>query len=353
MKKQIILLPNIQPAKILHFLSSKTSQAIEYFKTLFPKSYNLNPTIDLLTSYTTDTIYRLNYNNMQYEYISPSILKLIGYTDEEIKIIDFRSLIIETKIYTANGTKDITSLDELAIDRKNGKVDCWEADYLIKCKDDSKIWICDTSYPWYDSNRNIIGSIGFLRNINSRVQAETSEKNKLIKLANTDPLTKLANRRYFFDHFELELKRAHRSSRNLAVLLLDIDHFKKINDTYGHLVGDEILFNVAKHIKSCLRETDIAARLGGEEFGIFLPDTTLIGGYEVAERICNNIREHLFHIAGLNHPVKCTVSIGVACSSLSEACEVNDLYKIADNRLYIAKNTGRNQVSIDEKVSIH
>jgi diguanylate cyclase (GGDEF)-like protein/PAS domain S-box-containing protein len=342
-----------KPAKIIRYLSDKTAQTFEYLKTLFPKNYNINPTIDLLTTYTSDTIYRLNYKNMNYEYMSPSIYRLLGYSDEEVRKINFRDLIIEAKIYTSSGTKDINNLEELASKREQENIDCWEADYLVKRKDGNTVWVSDTSYPWYDGNRKVIGSVGFLRDINSRVNAENIAKSELIKLANTDPLTKLANRRYFFDHLELELKRAHRSGRNVSVLLLDLDHFKNINDTYGHVAGDEILIGVSKSIKSCLRETDIAARLGGEEFGIFLPDTSLTGAYAVAERICSHISKHEFNISGVASPIKCTVSIGVSCSSVSQECETNDLYKMADSRLYIAKNTGRNQVSIDEILSIH
>jgi diguanylate cyclase (GGDEF)-like protein len=110
---------------------------------------------------------------------------------------------------------------------------------------------------------------------------------------------------------------------------------------------------VANKIKSCLRETDIVARIGGEEFGVLLPDTPLEAAYWVADRICNCIRDYSFKVGEQGTSIECTVSIGVSASNASKEVERNNLYKAADIRLYIAKNTGRNQVSVDEILHMH
>jgi diguanylate cyclase (GGDEF)-like protein len=191
-----------------------------------------------------------------------------------------------------------------------------------------------------------------LRDITDRVSAEETVKEELVRLAHTDSLTTLANRRAFFEKLEEEFKRINRTNSEFSILLIDIDHFKKVNDSYGHDIGDALLKEVSKIIRSCLRETDLPARIGGEEFGIFLPDTPAKGAYFVAERICMRIAKHVFQFENLP-PIGCTVSIGLAASGMVSDRDTTKLYKLADTRLYIAKHTGRNQVSADEIVQMH
>lgn len=308
--------------------------------------------LDLLTSYSADTIYRLRYESMTYDYVSPSITRLLGFTPTEIKKINFRSLIIETRIVT-NGMKTVESFDDLESSRKTGDVNKWQADYLIRTKDGRKIWVSDVSYPWFDDGGKIIGSIGSLRDITDRIEVEQEIKEELERLANTDPLTDLANRREYFQRLEHELKRIQRSNSEVSILLVDVDHFKRINDAHGHEAGDSVLMQLAQMIKTTLRDTDLAARLGGEEFGIFLPDTPLEGAYWVAERLRLAIAKHDFTYGADNRPIGITVSVGAASATLADNLTATELYKMADTRLYIAKNTGRNQVSIDEIIHTH
>ncbi|PIR39341.1 MAG: hypothetical protein COV35_02150 [Alphaproteobacteria bacterium CG11_big_fil_rev_8_21_14_0_20_39_49] len=316
------------------------------------KSQRLKEELDLLTSYSSDTIYRLRYNSMTYDYISPAIVKLLGFTPEEMKKINFRSLIIETKIIS-NGMKSIKSFDELEKTRKNGDVNKWQADYLVRTRDGRKIWLTDVSYPWFDDDGNIIGSIGSLRDINDRVEAEEKNSRELVKMANTDPLTGTANRRVFFESIDTEIKRSQRTESPFSILIADIDFFKKINDDYGHSTGDKILKEISEIMLTCVRDTDLLARIGGEEFGIFLPDTSEEGAYWVADRICKTVAKHNFFVKDSIMPIKCTVSIGIACNDENNELNSSELYKQADTRLYIAKNTGRNQVSKDEIVNLH
>ncbi len=340
-------------SSLLRILRKKTSSSsIKRALPFATRSQKLRDELTLLTSYSSDTIYRLRYDSMTYDYISPAIVKLMGFTPEEMKKINFRSLILETKIIS-NGIASVNSFNDLEKSRKEGDVNKWQADYLVRTKDGRKIWLTDISYPWFDEKGRTIGSIGSLRDITDRVKAENEGKEELIKMAHTDPLTNLSNRRAFFEVVDKELKRSLRSESPFSILLIDIDFFKKINDSHGHSTGDKILVELGQVMKSCLRDTDMLARIGGEEFGVFLPDTPEDGAFWVADRICTKVAKHNFFVKDSIMPISCTVSIGMASTDSNLEISSTDLYKNADTRLYIAKNTGRNQVSMDEILQVH
>lgn len=158
-----------------------------------------------------------------------------------------------------------------------------------------------------------------------------------------DPLTGLANRRELFTRFGFELARARRSGQPLAVCLLDLDHFKRINDTYGHGVGDDVLVRVADILRHCLRETDAIGRIGGEEFVLLLPETDAEGAEHVVERCRSEIeRSPLILDNGVALPV--SASIGVAISAPEDEADETELLARADEVLYRAKAAGRNRV---------
>ncbi|MCH2037809.1 MAG: sensor domain-containing diguanylate cyclase [Rickettsiales bacterium] len=341
-------------------LTSKVKNAsldiIKKITKLFPASSEirlLSKEIELLSNYSTDTIYRLRYDTMTYEYVSPSVIKLLGFTASELQNMNLRSLILETRMIN-DGMKKVLDYYELERNRKNRNVTKWQADYLMRTKDGRKLWVSDVSYPWIDKDGKIIGSIGSLRDINDRVNSESQVREQLARLALSDPLTGLANRREFFRRTDLELKRLQRSPGEMSILLIDIDHFKYINDKFGHDAGDHVLSEIGKILDTCLRDTDLAARIGGEEFSILLTDTNARGAYWVAERICNKISRHQFTSTKLGKMnIKCTVSIGISSVDLDATLDSRELYRLADDRLYIAKNTGRNQVSVDEVLKVH
>lgn len=308
--------------------------------------------INLLTSYSSDTVYRLSYNSMTYDYVSPAVIRLLGFSPAEMKKINFRSLILETRMVN-NRMKNISSFEELEKSRKQGNVEKWQADYLMRTKDGRKIWVTDVSFPWFSEKGEVVGSVGSLRDITDRINAEERVKSEILKLANTDPLTGIANRHSFFATLDNELKRFRRAQRQFSILLIDIDHFKKINDDLGQVAGDKVLVEISRVMNSCVRETDMIARLGGEEFGIFLPDTPEEGAYWVAERICKEVSKHCFFADDSVIPVHSTVSIGVSSTKGLTSPTIADIYKKADSRLYIAKHTGRNQVSMDEIIQVH
>jgi len=166
---------------------------------------------------------------------------------------------------------------------------------------------------------------------------------KLNQLATIDDLTKIYNRRRFFELGALETNRSIRKKSETAFLMLDLDHFKSINDTYGHGFGDTVLYETAQTCRSVIRTIDIFARYGGEEFVMFLPETILTEGLVVAERIRQAIEsKHFTTNAGLR--VKITMSLGLAMVDLSETT-VDQALILADNALYKAKKQGRNKVA--------
>ena len=164
-------------------------------------------------------------------------------------------------------------------------------------------------------------------------------------LSQTDGLTQLYNQRYWLQCCSHEYKRHIRTQQPSALIMFDIDRFKKINDTYGHPFGDKVIRKVADCLRENMRETDIAGRYGGEEFSLILVNTDLQNAHFVAERIRLTIENTAFHYQ--EKPVKVTVSLGVAHIT-SNIPDYKTWIKTADMGLYIAKNAGRNQIGIRE-----
>lgn len=165
---------------------------------------------------------------------------------------------------------------------------------------------------------------------------------ELERRAYTDYLTNLANRRYFLEQAEKELKRLHRHGGKLSILMLDIDHFKQINDCYGHKVGDTVLKQLAQVCLTCLRDLDIVGRIGGEEFAILMPDTDIDHSIQAAERLRATIASTQVSPNGVE-PFHITVSLGVA-TLIDKDASIDTLLNQADQALYQAKNEGRNRV---------
>lgn len=173
------------------------------------------------------------------------------------------------------------------------------------------------------------------------VTEEHQSKLRLERLAYTDGLTGLLNRRSFTELGTVEIRRAKRHQRPLALLMIDIDHFKKVNDTYGHHCGDDVIRALAGCCRSHLRKSDLIGRIGGEEFVAFLPETELRGAAGLAERLRKAIAESIVETDG--NKIRYTISVGVAVLSAADD-GLETLLERSDVALYRAKNCGRNCV---------
>ena len=180
-----------------------------------------------------------------------------------------------------------------------------------------------------------------------KLQDDLRRSNELLlELSNTDHLTGLYNRRYMMKALDKELQRSLRTSGSLSLIMLDIDHFKLVNDGYGHLQGDVVLQNVALLLQKELRSYDCAARYGGEEFVAILPDSSLKESVLVADRIRMAVQDNIF--SGPLAKLSLTVSLGVASFSQDHPPTVDGFIKLADDALYRAKGNGRNRVEFHD-----
>jgi diguanylate cyclase (GGDEF)-like protein len=203
--------------------------------------------------------------------------------------------------------------------------------------------------PWWNFSAAVVGSLVLVLGLlaaGGRYIFQAAKQMEALHveyefLARTDPLTRLANRRHFLEVAEKELSRAERYGEHLAVLMMDVDHFKRVNDTYGHRIGDQVLSQLADRCRQELRDVDTMARVGGEEFALLLPETDSAGALEVADRLCRIMADTGVPLeAGL--PLHFTVSIGV--SARPETCtNIDVLLSEADTALYRAKHSGRNR----------
>jgi len=193
----------------------------------------------------------------------------------------------------------------------------------------------------YKLNEESQALIGFSTDVTELYQLKEEFK----KQANTDALTGLYNRRYFFKHAAKEFSRAKRNKLDMSAISIDIDYFKKINDKYGHPVGDKVLIEMSNNIFPNLRQEDILARVGGEEFAIILPDTTLEKAKAVAQRICHTKNTFVVDTEN-NETIEIQVSVGLVSMKASDQ-NFDDLFARADHALYKAKELGRNRVYFD------
>jgi diguanylate cyclase (GGDEF)-like protein/PAS domain S-box-containing protein len=193
----------------------------------------------------------------------------------------------------------------------------------------------------YQINEESQALIGFSTDVTELYQLKEEFK----KQANTDALTGLYKRRYLFKHAAKEFSRAKRNGLDLSVISIDIDYFKKINDKYGHPVGDKVLIEMSNNIFPNLRQEDILARVGGEEFAIILPDTSLEKAKEVAQRICHTKNTFVVNEQN-NKTIEIQVSVGLVSMKVADL-NFDDLFVRADHALYKAKELGRNRVYFD------
>jgi two-component system, cell cycle response regulator len=170
---------------------------------------------------------------------------------------------------------------------------------------------------------------------------ENAYHEEIYRLTTVDGLTQIYNKRYFLETLEREISRAHRYHRDLSLIMFDIDFFKKVNDSFGHLAGDSVLKQLASVLKARIRREDIMARYGGEEFAIILPEIGISNALTLAEKVRKLVEKTSFKFEDQGIPV--TISVGVAAVGQGIQTAL-DFIKVADEKLYMAKQEGRNRV---------
>ena len=198
----------------------------------------------------------------------------------------------------------------------------------------------DTDLKEFESNNDEIGMM--IKELFSMKKRLYEDYKEIEKLALTDSLTGILNRRAFFEISEQTLKLALRNEKSFSIMIIDIDFFKKVNDTYGHLIGDEVLKFLVQNVSSEIRDSDVFARYGGEEFIVMLPDTLEEGALSLAMKVSKSLEKNHYTDGNLTIPI--TISVGLA--TLKDEKLLRELIHRADEALYAAKENGRNRIEI-------
>lgn len=262
-----------------------------------------------------------------------ALCRILGYRQEELQQKTFQEITHPEDLQT-----DLPMLEEL----HTGRRESYQIEKRYLHKDGHVIWILLSRSTVRDSNNKILYLIAQIQDVTER----KSLMDKLSLQANQDYLTNLFNRRFFMEQAEVELARAKRYGKPLSLLMLDIDHFKNINDTYGHKSGDIVLQKLSGLLLEKLRTVDVVGRIGGEEFAILLPESNLNNAIEVAERLREDTAETEVKLEG-GKIVHLTVSIGIAMLN-DRDINLDVMFNLADQALYKAKNGGRNKVCVAE-----
>lgn len=300
----------------------------------------------LLADNATDVIWMMNLDG-KFTYVSPSVKKLRGYTSDEVMQQSLEQALTAASIPIAQ-----KALSESIVAMMAGKPFIeFRGELEQPCKDGSTVWTEVTTSGMKNISGEFIGILGVTRNINERKQMEDQVR----QLAFYDPLTKLPNRRLLHDRFSQMLAMGRRSHCYGAVIFLDLDNFKPLNDKHGHAVGDLLLVEAADRLRNCVRESDTVARFGGDEFVVLISelmaerDDSVAQAHFIAEKIRSSLaKTYLLTVkretdvdAIVEH--HCTASIGVALFMHDEASQ-DDILKWADKTMYQAKEAGRNQI---------
>ena len=308
----------------------------------------------LLAENISDVIWILDANEMRFRYVSPSVERLRGYTVDEV----LRQSLAETL-----APKSLQLFQEKFPEYVQEYLDGYFGFHINEveqsCKDGSTIWTEAITSFHINENNSHLEVYGVSRDITERklnerllMQANQELHDHVKKIeqlraelqeqAIRDPLTGLYNRRYLTEALDSELSRAERETIPVSLIMMDIDRFKRINDTYGHQVGDQFLKAIANLLKKVCRTSDIACRFGGEEFVIILPGANEQVAIERANDLrlkCNEI-----HLSHENELLNITISIGISTYPLHSQ-KASELIILADQALYRSKNEGRNRVT--------
>jgi diguanylate cyclase (GGDEF)-like protein/PAS domain S-box-containing protein len=266
---------------------------------------------------------------------NPLKVTTLGYQTEELpKQVTYQ--FFTDKLHP----EDYPSVMKAMTSHLRGQVNVYEAEYRIQAKDGSYRWYYDRGkITQYDQNGKPVFLAGIVFDITNRkqLQQELEDKNQILeKMTTLDGLTKINNHRSLIEQLKVSVSEASVSKQPFSIILFDIDDFKKINDRYGHLVGDDVLVGIADILSQSVRGNDVVGRYGGEEFMAILPKALEDKAIQIANRIRQAIEEHDF---GQN--IHVTISGGVATFNDEELYSLVDR---ADKRLYQAKQNGKNQI---------
>jgi len=253
--------------------------------------------------------------------------------------------LIEDVVTIGREPDNMIVLDSDSVSRRHARIERYQnARYIVDLNSTNGTYVNDNAVQpraqLVSGNFIKIGDTIFKYLTGDNIEAAYYEE--IYRMAVTDGLTQIPNKRQLDEYLDRELSRARRHRRDLSILMLDIDHFKRINDSHGHLTGDVVLRELARLIRIRIRREELFARYGGEEFVIVLPETDLKGALEFAETVRQMVQDHEIVFEG--QTLKVTVSIGVAQFLRDVHKTPEDLLKEADKNLYWAKTHGRNKV---------
>jgi len=282
------------------------------------RTKKLNEYLNIVNQYVTTSSTDLEGNITG---VSEAFSRICGYSKEE--------LIGKTHNIVKHPDMDGAVYKELweTIESDNK----WVGEIKNKKKNGEAYWVLAHIDPMFDDNGNKIGY--------TSIRQEITDKKRVEKLSVTDKLTQLYNRVKIEEIFTIEIAKFHRYNTSFSMILLDIDHFKEVNDIHGHNVGDRILKEISNILKSSVRIEDIVGRWGGEEFIILTSNYSIKGLMSLAEKVRKNIEEYDFTVIGQK-----TASFGI--SILQEGDTQESMIARADKSLYHAKKTGRNKVCL-------
>ena len=273
-----------------------------------------------------DAFIYMKDENYRFQYVNKKVADLFGLPADQIIGRP------NEEIMTPEFAAEVTRLDQEVFDK--GVVSSGRESFPDLKGNTRHYWTVKLPIQLDEQQRMLIG---FSSDITELHQLQKQLKQQAL----TDDLTGLANRRAIFDEMDKTLARAERRQSPTSIILLDLDFFKRVNDTYGHPIGDEVLKHCAQLILTSIRSGDTAARLGGEEFGVLLPDTSLPAAKLVADRIHTIIETTPYRAKDLE--IFYTASIGLYCHDQGRA-DTSHFYSKADELLYRAKNSGRNKI---------
>lgn len=271
------------------------------------------------------------YGNIQY--VNPAFENTTGYTFEEVKGKNPRIL--------KSGLTPDEVFEELWETITSGRP--WEGELINKRKDESIYYEEARISPIIDTDGKITNFLGIKQDITTRKYLEEKLKQTSIR----DPLTNIYNRGYVFERLYQNIELYKRERSNFSLAILDLDHFKKINDTYGHQVGDFVLKEFAEMLACKIRAYDTMGRYGGEEFVILFHNSDKVTALKTLERIAENLNDYSFKYGKEDINITFSCGIADAMELADDELSVGSIIELADKRLYEAKEMGRNNIVID------